>query len=267
MSLTPEKIEELKELEWTKKWYLDNEAPSEMRDWMLPLVGRSMELLTGSPALPPDPELPPDPNPDKPTLQGKIALLVGHNSRRTGAWVVGDGISESEFAFHNKVADIIIEKGLGDIEFRRFNRTYGGGYSSEINRAYSQIDAWGADLVNDMHFNGGSGNYGMVMYHHASKVSQRVANAMANVFSAQLGIPDNRNASSREDHQNLVKLTSGENGYYSMARAKCPSVLWEPFFGDNRAHAHVIGGMGHEGYADICLDALAAGINAVISEG
>jgi hypothetical protein len=260
------KNDELIELEFTKRWAINQpNVPAEVRDEILPLINRSLELLTGAPDVPVDtPQPPTRPAPDSPILTGKVALLVGHNSVSPGAWVVGNSLSESEYAFHNKVADLMIGRGLGSVEFKRFNRTKGGGYTSEINRVYSQIDKFAPDLTIDMHFNGGGGNYSMVMYLAGSKPSKAVADAMAAVFSDALGIQDSRNAG---DSDSIVELTSGENGYYSMKRARSTSVLLEPFFGDNKTHARRVEELGHSGYADLCLTAVSAGLSALRSNG
>lgn len=220
-------------------------------------------------ALMPDPTSPdivpdiPDPSPDTPDLHGKVALLVGHNERgNQGAWTKGPEIRESEFVFYNKIADKMIELGLENVEFEKFNRTYGGGYTAEINRVYKAIDVFDPTLVIDMHFNGGGGDYSMVMYHHASKVSRRCADAMSVPFAQKFKA---RNYNLTEGKDSVTELSSGENGYYSMARAKCPSVLLEPFFGDNKEHSAIVDELGHEGYAKLCLIATAFGLNSIYS--
>lgn len=264
------KDQKLYDLATEVRWYIKAKwADAEQQDNARASADRLVDYITGveSTPDPSEPEvIPPtiDPSPDSPDLFGKVALLVGHNERgNQGAWVVGDGISESEFKFYNKVADQMIKIGLGNVEFKRFNRTYGGGYTSEINRVYDEIDAFDPTLVIDMHFNGGGAAYSMVMYHHASKVSKRVADAMSVPFAQRLGL---KNYNHTDGKDSVTALSSGENGYYSMARAKCPSVLLEPFFGDHRPSADQIGRMGHSGYAELCLEATSKGLSAINSE-
>lgn len=252
------------------RWYISEEwGVPEQQDNAKAAISRAIDatsaaLSGGSCPDLPDPPDPPDGPGEFPNL--KVALLVGHNRSSPGAWVVGDGLSESEYVFHNQIAELIREKGIPGVEFRRFNRTPGGGYSSEINRVYLQIDNFAPDLVIDMHFNGGGGDYGMVMYHYLSKTSRKVADAMSAVLHSELEVVD-RDYNSAPGKESVPQLEPGENGYYSMKRSKSPSVLLEPFFGDRREHGNRIAQLGHGGYSDILIKSITAGLNALQATG
>jgi len=203
-----------------------------------------------------------DPKPDTPELYGRVALLTGHNEKQPGAWIKDPSLSESEFVFYNKVFDIVIDRGLDNVEFKRFNRTYGGGYTAEIDRVYKEIEAFDPTFVIDGHFNGGGGAYSMVMYYQQSKISRRVADAMSVTFAKAFGL---RNYN-LEGEKDIPSLVSGENGYYSMVKSKSPSVLLEPFFGDHLQSAAKVADMSHEGYASLLVESIKLGLSVILSD-
>jgi len=204
-----------------------------------------------------------DPEPDTSKLYGRVALLTGHNEKQPGAWIKSPSLKESEFTFYNKVFDIVINRGLDNVEFKRFNRTYGGGYTEEIDRVYKEIDEFNPTFVIDGHFNGGGGAYSMIMYYQQSKVSRRVADAMSVTFADAFSL---RNYNIEEGKESVPGLISGENGYYSMVKAKCPSVLLEPFFGDHWKSAAKVADMGHKGYASLLIESIKLGLSVILSD-
>lgn len=183
--------------------------------------------------------------------EAKVALVVGHNARQKGAYVKGS-LNQFEYDFHNIVADYILEKTWPGLTAKRFNRVYAGSYYSEIREVYGRVNAWKPDLAIEMHFNGYNGKtgYSFMLHHHASDTSRKCAEAMNDVFVDATGFDD----------KGTKALYSGDRGYTSTAKCASPHVLTEPFFGDYPPHASKISAFGHERFADIYLEAIAAAI-------
>lgn len=250
--MTPEE----KQLSTTLRWYITNkwgdpDAQAEALDVADELIGYT---ASGQPVAPIRPTKPQDGSLDLPevTKSARVALLVGHNSRAPGAWVKPP-LNESEYVFNNQVANLVMEKGVEGVTFRRFNRTHGGGYSSEIRRVYAKINAFDPDLVLDMHFNGGGGHYCFMLYAHGSQKSRAAAAAMSPIFAEAIGATDYGDR----------PLKSGGRGYLSVIASPAPTVLTEPFFGDNQEHADAVARLGHDGIADLYRLAIVAALSSL----
>ena len=80
----------------------------------------------------------------------RIAIVIGHNVSQPGAVRVTDGISE--FVWNGALAATI--QSLAPENVRVFRRERAGGYNAEVRAVYAQVDAWGADVSCELHFNG-----------------------------------------------------------------------------------------------------------------
>lgn len=150
----------------------------------------------------------------------KIAIVVGHNIRARGAVSV-DGTSE--FVWNSDLAEMIREHDLNAV--RVFTRRRGGGYSAEIDRVYSEVDAWGADVSAELHFNGSSSANacGVLTLSSGSKGSLALAEQVHAKCLAVMERPD-RGVEVRGRH---------DRGGRSLWQGRAPAIMTEPFFGSN----------------------------------
>jgi len=127
----------------------------------------------------------------------KIAIVVGHNAR----------------------AQV----------FRREYTT--AGYRAEIEAVYDQVDAWGADVSAELHFNAvtsaaASGTETWYATDRGEAVAQRVNDALVRV----LGLP---NRGIKQAGKAMVPGVDGTRGYATLISGRCPAVLVESYFGSN----------------------------------
>ena len=154
----------------------------------------------------------------------KFAIVVGHNSASQGA--VRQDTGESEFVWNGRLARRI-ERLAGDysIQVRTFFRTPGGGYSREIERVYSEVDAWGADASVELHFNGASSPdaTGTETLSSGTALSLRLAESVQREMVLALALRDRG-----------IKTRSGsDRGGMSLISGRAPAILIEPFFGSS----------------------------------
>jgi len=154
----------------------------------------------------------------------KLAIVVGHNSASQGALRQDTG--ESEFVWNGRLARRIGRLAADySIQVRTFFRTPGGGYSTEIKRVYSEVDAWGADASVELHFNGASSPdaTGTETLASGSASSLRLAASVQREMVLALGLRDRG-----------IKTRSGaDRGGMSLISGRAPAILIEPFFGSS----------------------------------
>lgn len=156
----------------------------------------------------------------------KIAIVVGHNLKAQGAVRVVDG--RTEFDWNSDLAEMI--KDCAPECVRVFNRTPQGGYTAQVQRVYREVDAWGADVSVELHFNGSpnpaatgcltlsSGSSGSLIL--AGEVHERMLDVMGN-----------------EDDGILVRRSG--RGATSLMSGRAPAIITEPYFGGNERFCHV----------------------------
>lgn len=157
----------------------------------------------------------------------KIAIVIGHNVRAQGAVRITDG--RTEYDWNGHLAEMIQE--IDPENVRVFRRVPGGGYSREIDRVYGEVDAWGADVSVELHFNGSvdpkaegcltlsSGTPGsMVLARH---VQPRMLAVMEN------------------GDDGIIVRGRGDRGGRSLWAGRAPAILTEPYFGGNARTCHV----------------------------
>lgn len=251
---------------YTARWYLSAGKPvpgggplEALYDLLAPAIGPMTGTLPVVVPPEPSPANPPAtvPNPAK---RAKVAIVIGHNSKQPGAWVL-DPLDLSEFSFHTKVSEALLNLAAGtEIEAKRFFREYSSsGYASEIDRCYAQVNAWKPDFCVEMHFNGGGGNYSMMIVAKDSVLGSAAGAAMLETMSAEIGIPIWTNGSPR----GISPLNRGDRGGRSVWAAPCPVVLTEPFFGDHSGHAKRVAEIGIAGMASIYLKAIKQALIAI----
>jgi hypothetical protein len=194
-----------------------------------------------------------------PSVRPKVALIPGHNAKgNQGAWLPAP-INMSEFTYYNKIIDIIINRGYLAFEAKKFQRVYTGSYASEIDNCYKQVNAWKPDFSVELHFNGGGGDYAMMICAPNSPLSLAAAQAMLKSMSDAIGMPIWAYGQPRGiDQRDRTK-----NGGRSVMAASCPAVLTEPFFGDHSQHAKRVAEIGFDGMATIHANAIIAALKAI----
>lgn len=154
----------------------------------------------------------------------KLAIVVGHNSASQGA--VRQDTGESEFVWNGRLARRI-ERLAGDygIQVRTFFRTPGGGYTREIERVYSEVDAWRADASVELHFNGAASPQatGTETLSSGTALSLRLAESVQREMVVALGLRD----------RGIKTRASSDRGGGSLHSGRAPAILIEPFFGSS----------------------------------
>lgn len=156
----------------------------------------------------------------------KIALVIGHTPSSPGA--VGS-LKISEYVFNNElVQEILKHNGLDKgNEYKVFYRNPRLGYTFQMIELHEDIDAWGADVSIELHFNGSNNpevNGHEVLY--TSKGGQEVAEAFDKQFDALLPNRD----------RNVKKVGLEDRGGGFICRGKSKAVILEPFFS---SHQHL----------------------------
>lgn len=246
---------------YTARWYLATGKPvpsgpplDSLLDLLATKIGPMMGTVTPSP-------VPSEPDTNPPVgRRAKVALVIGHNSKQPGAWVLPP-LNLSEFAYNSKVAESISKMADGtEIEIKRFFREYSSsGYASEVDRCYRDVNAYAPDLVVEMHFNGGGGNYAMIICAKGSQKGTVAAAAILHSMSEDIGIPIWTNGSPR----GIDGRTRSDRGGRSVWASSAPSVMTEPFFGDHSQHAKRVAEIGIDGMAAIYLKAIREAVKAL----
>lgn len=160
-------------------------------------------------------------------MNKKIAIVVGHASDSQGN--VRMGISEFEF-WSEFVTDIIepaVVKQFPEnykVFYRPKQRTIG--YYKAVRKLHKQIDAWGADVDIEFHYNGTSKHNvnGHEVIYSGSKKSLKYAKLLDKYFDRYL--PNNDRGVKRV-------LTRGA---YGLKVGKSASIISEAFFGQELKH-------------------------------
>ncbi len=182
----------------------------------------------------------------------RVAVLVGHNSHSKGAF--SPHLSVHEWDYNKRVANAMVDRALEfELEPKVFYREYNsGGYGDEITAAYAEIDAWKPAVILELHFNAFNGNASgtEVLYLHDSNRGKALADAVQSALVSNLRLPDRGS-----------KGRSGGRGSASLEASDHPTILTEPFFGDNSVDCERMLELGEKGLARAYLigvrDALA----------
>lgn len=244
---------------YTARWHLNKGLPipsggpmEEVLKLMEPHIGKSIGVIP--PATIPEPQ-----EPTYPIVKPKVALIPGHNAKgNQGAWMPAP-INMSEFTYYNKIIDIIASHHNNQFEVRKFQRVYTGSYASEIDNCYRAVNAWNPDFAMELHFNGGGGNYAMMICAPGSPLGIAASQEVLRVMSDEIGIPIWAYGSPRGiDQRDRTK-----NGGRSVMAAKCPAVLTEPWFGDHSQHAKRVAEIGFEAMATIHEKAILRALKSI----
>lgn len=147
----------------------------------------------------------------------KIAIVVGHDSIEQGAY--SSLLKQSEFAYHSEV--------VKHLPFDIYYRPTKGNYYQKMVELSKQINGKGYKAVIELHFNSFNGNANgcEALYFNSSTVGKRYAEVFCNELTKEYKTV-NRGA----------KFISNQNdrGYWFLKLMDAPSLILEPFFGDNK---------------------------------
>lgn len=259
------------ELATTVRWLVDNkwtdpEAQAEASKGMDKIVEECLAMCmrrvepftegggTVTATVGGDVSAPPEINPIAQAINRpfRVALVVGHNKRQPGA----DMRDVSEFVFNGRVVDAIVRKGLEGVTFKKFERIYSGSYWREIDNVYADVRAFEPDFAVELHFNADGSRQRsacVLVADGASAETTKVARALLGAFVTGFDVPDG----------GLVERSRGERGGRSLWAIRQPSVITEPFFGDNAATAEKILSIGPDGVADVYIQGIRNAIAAL----
>ena len=149
----------------------------------------------------------------------KIAIVVGHNSRRMGAY--SPHLKGSEFPFNSEASELI-EPGPHTVK-TFFRDPSVRGYYSEILDCYGRCDDWGAEATVELHFNSATPTaHGTETLSSGSTGSMELARVFQATMIEGLGLRDRG-----------IKVRRSGRGSLSLLAGQAPAILTEPFFGSN----------------------------------
>lgn len=169
----------------------------------------------------------------------KIAIVVGHNSVAQGARRITDG--RSEYDWNSQLAELI--RLIDPESVRVFFRRHGGGYSAEIDRVYREVNAWGADVSIELHFNGSADPRaeGCLTLSSGTSGSMALAREVQRRMQAVM----------QNEDDGIIVRKRNERGGRSLWVGRAPAIMTEPYFGGNARFCTV---------ADARMDELAEAI-------
>lgn len=157
----------------------------------------------------------------------RLAIVVGHTKLASGAFAV-DPIRQSEYYFNTEIAEIMYRhaRSIG-LECRIFLRDQIG-----VAGAYAEANIWAKghkSCLIELHFNAANGKAkgSETLYDkdplESKQFAELVQAAMKTVF----------NRTGKQD-RGLKLIEPNERGGRNLLLCTFPSVLVEPFFGDNK---------------------------------
>lgn len=183
----------------------------------------------------------------------KVAIVVGHNPRQPGA--VRCDTREAEYLWNSRIAMRIEETAAGGdypgIEVKTFFRPYMGSYAREVRDVYPRVDAFGADVSLELHFNSHENPKanGCEMLSSGSARSMQLSEALQNAVLSRFEVRD----------RGVKVLGPKDDGYLALHAGRAPAVILEPYFGSNAKDCATFSGPHDEqGYAEAILDAVEA---------
>ena len=154
----------------------------------------------------------------------KVALLIGHNSNKKGAY--SEFLDNSEYMFYKKVVREL-ELRFCNTDFQSFEHDATiKGYTKRIKATAKRINKQDFDLVISLHFNSfdGTAHGCETLHYYKSKQGKAYANKFSRFINNELDIR----------FRGTKALTNKrDRGFAAVYYTNAPTILIEPFFGDN----------------------------------
>jgi N-acetylmuramoyl-L-alanine amidase len=165
----------------------------------------------------------------------RVALVVGHDERRQGAYSPALDVHEWEWC-GALARQLHTELGLRGVESRVFLREPGGRYSEQMAQLCGKINDWQAGyrgLVVSLHFNSTTEDWagGCALHWPSSAAGRAAASALSAAAAAAIG---NRNRGAIAQDRSW---SSGRPPLWILQLTKAPASILEPFFGSNEEDA------------------------------
>lgn len=157
----------------------------------------------------------------------KIAIVVGHTRTEPGLKAVAP-IAQYEYFFNSDLAEKISME-LDTLQFPDFEHEIFFRDKVGLTGTYKAVNEYGADACIELHFNGfDTKAHGTeTLYGLKNSRSELLAAYIQSSMCQVLGrVPFNSRGS-------ILIQNEKERGYWNVHLANCPSILIEPFFGDN----------------------------------
>lgn len=162
----------------------------------------------------------------------KIAIIIGHHENSKGAYSKHFG--QREYDFYKDVCNYVHFVG-SRFESRIFEHDKNiSGYTTRVRATAAKVNEWGADLVLSLHFNAFNqrANGCETLYFYASKKAYEYGVMFNNMASELFGVRD----------RGMKALTNTrDRGYREVQSTIAPTILVEPFFGDNESDCEKVG--------------------------
>lgn len=151
----------------------------------------------------------------------RIALVIGHHENGKGAY--SKHFKQREWDFYKEVVNHVRSKHEVGIFEHDPNI---GGYVTRVKNTSRRVNNWGADRVISLHFNAfnGRANGCETLYYYASRTGKQMAEDFSKLVSDFTGIKN----------RGIKALTNRrDRGFAAVKYTIAPTILVEPFFGDN----------------------------------
>jgi len=180
----------------------------------------------------------------------RVAVVVGHNHKSTGAYAPHP-VNASEFEFNSTVARemVAIASYDDDIQVKVFYRKPLSSYSAQIDEVYSRVNKWSPDRALELHFNWLAQAGRIEMAHYiTSKKGASIAENLITAFARLM------KTSSKKTK--LLPRGKNDRGGRSLWACKCPIVLTEPFDCSNVSHLMRVDEIGIQAFAETYINAI-----------
>lgn len=172
----------------------------------------------------------------------KVALVVGHNKKASGAYAKGL-INQSEFTLNSKVAKRVAE--LADshpeIEIQVFFRKSLSSYRAQILDVYRRVNKWSPKCALELHFDWQNKAGKRVMLHYPNSAKGLLL--AKSCLKATEGLISGDTA--------IYTRSASDRGGLSLASCKAPCVMTELWDSSNGDHLSEVYKLGVEGLAQI----------------
>lgn len=154
----------------------------------------------------------------------KAAICVGHS--RPGDFGATSATGRSEWAYNAPIA-VRIEQLLTNagVDVLRVDAYQGASYSSAMSWLSDELNRFGADCAIELHFNAADKTAKGFehLYWHSSSKGKELADIVHQIHSDAFGGSD----------RGIKPKDSSDRGSGFLSGPECPSIICEPFFGDN----------------------------------
>jgi N-acetylmuramoyl-L-alanine amidase len=147
----------------------------------------------------------------------KIAIVVGHDRIEQGAF--SNLLKQSEFAYNSEIAKLL--------PFDIYFRPTGGNYYQKMVELSKQINGKGYSLVAELHYNSFNGvaNGCEALYFDNSAIGKRYSEIYCKAITKAYGTVNRGSKEIKEKN---------DRGYWFHKLIDAPTLILEPFFGDNQ---------------------------------